>query len=121
MGTEPASDYTAYDDAGDGSRHALLKDDNERRTFEIEQRSGGQIKLEHAFDAVRAVTYLKHVLLDLGVLDRADFDFEGQRSALLDKVEEELTAFKAAKETALAHARLTGDPNGAAGPRIIHP
>ena len=105
--------------------HAFLKDDNERRVAEMKDRTGGKVNLDGAFDSLRATVYLKHLCLEMGVLDRADFDFEGQRSTQLDTIEAEVTQHEEKMKAALAQAKLMGDMpghlDGAAGPRLARP
>jgi|ERR1700722_3257352 len=111
------------DDLSDEGAHAILKDDNEARIFAIKERTNGQVTLEGAFDSLRATTYLKHLALDAGILDRADFDFEGQRAKQLDQIEKDLTQQekewekqRAAAEHAQNMARLQGiQSNGVRG------
>jgi len=105
--------------------HAFLKDDNERRVREMKERTDGKVNLDGAFDSLRATTYLKHLCVEMGVLDRADFDFEGQRSVQLDKIEAEVTEHEEKMRAALAQAKLMGNMpghvEGAGGPRLLRP
>jgi hypothetical protein len=105
--------------------HHFLKDDNERRCTELLERTQGRINLNGAWESMRATTYLKHLCVEMGVLDRADLDFEGQRSTALDKIEEEVTQHEAALAKAQAQAKLMGKLpghlDGAAGPRLLRP
>jgi hypothetical protein len=105
--------------------HHFLKDDNERRCQELKERTEGKIQLDGAFTMMRIETYLKHLLLDNGILDRADLDYEGQRSTMLDKIEAEVTEHEEKMQRALAQAKLMGNTRGfvegTAGPRIFKP
>lgn len=105
--------------------HHFLKSDNDRRIHELVKRTQGRINLEGAFESMRATTYLKHLCVEMGVLDRADLDFEGQRCTALDKIESEVTdheqALEKAKAQALLMGKLPGHMEGAGGPRLMRP
>jgi hypothetical protein len=122
---EPEPDDEArYDDPPDRLHHEHLKDDNERRIRDIAEHTQGQVKLDHAFDTVKLVTYIKHLLLDAGLLDRADFDYEGQRSKLLDITEREIAEFEKKAAEAMRLQKLGIAPPGMpgqAGPIIANP
>jgi hypothetical protein len=88
--------------------HHFLKDDNNRRVEALKVATNGKVILDGAFESMKATTYLKHILLDLGVLDRADLDFEGQRSQALDQIEKEVAEHQAQLEAAQRMAVLQG-------------
>jgi len=92
--------------------HHFLKDDNDRRVEELKIRTQGKVVLDGAFESMKATTYLKHILLDLGVLDRADLDFEGQKSKALDKIEQEVAEHQKQLEAAQRQAMLMGQGPG---------
>jgi hypothetical protein len=74
--------------------HGFLKDDNERRIEALKVRTDGKLQMDQAWTMLRIETYLKHIALDYGILERADLDFESKRSTMLDKIESEVEAFE---------------------------
>ena len=84
----------------DEALHHQLKDDNDARTEAILKRTNGQVNPVLAAAGLRMEVYMKHILLDLGVLDRADLDFEGKRTEQLDAIEAQVEAMEKAMREA---------------------
>lgn len=90
----------------DALSHELLMATNNERASILEVHTNGQIKLEHAFDVVKSLTYLRYIAEELGVARDAEYDYERQREKLIDKVEVEIAQFEAAAAKAMAMQKL---------------
>lgn len=101
--------------------HHILKDDNEARIEALKQRTGGQIQLDGAFTMMQLATYVKHLCVEMGILDRADLDYENQRSQALDRVVAEVDEREEKMRAAKAMADLMrAGPSGPDSPRLRH-
>jgi hypothetical protein len=86
-----------------------LHEANDVRVTQLEtELPGGPGCLENAFDALKMLTFLDNIALELGILDDAILDFEGRRSTMIDKIESKVAELQEAKATAEARARLAG-------------
>lgn len=89
-----------------------IHESNEIRVRDLEAKSGGQASLENAFDALKMLVLLEHVAVELGVIDRANLDFEGRRADMLSKIETQYEQMLKARDMAERQARLAGGPVG---------
>ena len=106
-------DVTNITDAMDESDAALLLGEmNEKRIRDLEAKTNGQVNLDNAFDALRILTFIEHIVMVLNIKDNAELDFQGRRSDMLDKIEDQYVKMMAAKEAAERQAKLAGGPVG---------
>lgn len=110
-------------DPGDAAR--IIRESNDVRVQQLEAKSGGQVSLENAFDALKMIALLENLCAHLGITETAMLDFEGRRAEMLSKIEHQYEQMLAAREAARRQQVLSGGvgqqvpPPGAAGPRIV--
>ena len=100
--------------------HEFLMDENERRVRRIFVNSAGAVDLENAFDFTKVAVYVTHICLDLGILDRADLDFQGVKANMLDEIEKQYDEAMRSKEAEVARSKLKS-AGFKTGPSPEHP
>jgi hypothetical protein len=111
MGTDkptnsPDERARAVEGMGDEEAHHFLMDENERRVRALFKASAGTVDLENAFDFQKIATYVTHIALDLGILDRADLDFQGRKATMLDEIERQYDEAMRDREAEVARHKL---------------
>jgi hypothetical protein len=122
---QTATVVTENMDAGEAARR--IRESNEARCRNLEAKSGGQVNLENAFDALKMIVMLENICAELDISDTTGLDFEGRRAEMLDKIEQQYEQMFEAREAARRQQVLAGGmdprrvPPPGAGPRIVRP
>jgi hypothetical protein len=99
----------------------LLHEDNAIRVMNLEAKTNNPGSLENAFDALKMLTYLEHIALELEIADKCRLDFEGRRADMLTTIELKVEEMRVARATAERQARLAGGPIGIRGGQPMRP
>lgn len=85
----------------------LLHDSNEGRVRDLEAKSNGQASLENAFDALKMIVMLEHLVAWADIGDATYLDFEGRRAKMIGDIEDRYAQMLAARQTAERQQALT--------------
>jgi hypothetical protein len=108
--SSPESRAAAVAGMSDNEAWEFLVAENGRRVDGFNEATGGRVDLTDAFDLLKIKVYMTHICLDLGILERADLDFQGQKAMRLDAIETAYTQMMQAREVAEARIKLGLDP-----------
>ena len=97
----------------------ILRTNNEARCRALEALGPPGTSLENAFDALRIIVLLEHLVSHWDLTDEVNLDFEGRRSGMLEAIEQNYAQMKEAAEAARRQQVLTGDGGPPRGPRIV--
>ena len=89
----------------------LLRDANDVAVADLEAKANQPGSLDHAFDALRILTFVEHIAATLGCIDEASLDFEGKRGDVLKQMEQGYHNMMAAKAAAEQQAQWSMPPN----------
>jgi hypothetical protein len=127
QGPAPFQSAPPWESASAHGAHAAppdlsgLPERNDARVVALRERTAGRVDLTHAFDVTHCLVLLVHLAFDMGVVDRAEADFEQRRSAILDKIEAETADFEAKTARAAASDAVTKEILMGKIPRIVGP
>jgi len=92
----------------------LLRDANDVAVADLEAKANQPGSLDHAFDALRILTFVEHIAATLDCIDEASLDFEGKRGDVLREMEIGYMNMMAAKAVAEQQAQWSMPPNRSA-------